>query len=247
MNEETGIRRTGKRTRVHVEQATVLNGFPATPAYKKKLLSLSDTPLSGSKHEYVVWSDSPLGREFRRAAQRIHEDTDEIEGFAQRLARAGAIKSPITPKRRHCSTSTMDTTPLASWLFPQTQEDKDVDELTEEDSNQKEIDDENLNNILDEMDAAYTEAEKEYHKLTTPDHRIRRRLNPKESPDVGSPFTEDSWNLLEQMELAASQRPSPKKLETEETLDVVDFDAFDAVDLDQLERQALERLDKNVH
>lgn len=97
------------------------------------------------------------------------------------------------------------------------------------------------------MDAAYTEAEKEYHELTTtPNHRIRRRLNnPKESPDVGSPFTEDSWNLLDQMELAASQRPT--ELETQETLDVVDFDAFDAVDLDQLERQALERLDKSVH
>ena len=95
------------------------------------------------------------------------------------------------------------------------------------------------------MDAAYTEAEKEYHELkTTPNQRIRRNMNPKESPDVGSPFTEDSWNLLEQMELAASQRPPPTQLET---LDVVDFDAFDAVDLDQLEQQALKRLDKSVH
>lgn len=76
-----------------------------------------------------MWSDSPLGREFRRAAQRIQgsaQDNDEIEGFAQRLARAGAMKSPITPKRRHGNTAIMDTTPLASWLFPQTQEDEGI-------------------------------------------------------------------------------------------------------------------------
>ena len=93
------------------------------------------------------------------------------------------------------------------------------------------------------MDAAYTEAERDYEETiasiaTTPKTRTATMMY--ESPDVGSPFTEDSWRLLERIEMAATQQPIEETRSDE--LDAVDFDSFDDGDLARLERQAMEKI-----